>query len=196
MRKWCKGSEKGFTLVELLVAIPIIGLLGLAMAGVLIQLLRSDRITQGMTAIRQVQAAGDRVSRDGVQAQSVTFGADNMTSPSWYLNLSWTGEWMDDSDDFVLRSENVTYTLVANGSWYELRRYGIVQMSVDGVSQPTHYSTSTVGRYLDRSQMSCQWEDINGDGELEEITFAFKVVSVVGTKTQERTYNITPRPQH
>jgi prepilin-type N-terminal cleavage/methylation domain-containing protein len=196
MRKWLKGSENGFTLVELLVAIPIIGLLGLAMGGVLIQLLRSDRITQGMTAVRQVQAAGDRVSQDGVQAQYVTFGADNMTSPSWYLNLSWTGEWMDDSGDFVLRSENVTYTLVPFNGQYNLQRHEISQITV-GTAAPTNTDlTSIVGRYLDRSQMSCQWEDINGDGELEEITFAFKVVSVVGTKTEERTYNITPRPQH
>ncbi len=67
--KWFKRNEKGFTLVEFLVAIPIIGLLGLAMGAVLIQLLHSDRISQRMVAVRQVQAAGDRVSQDGVQAQ-------------------------------------------------------------------------------------------------------------------------------
>ena len=195
MKKWCKGSEKGFTLIEILVAIPIIGLLGLAMGGVLIQLLRSDRITQGMTAVRQVQAAGDRVSQDGVQAQYVTFGSA-ITSDNWSLNLRWTGEWMDDSDDLVVRSANVTYTLVPFNGQYNLQRHEISQIKV-GTAAPTNTDlTSIVGRYLDRSQMSCQWEDINGDGVLEEITFAFKVVSVVGTKTQERTYNITPRPQH
>jgi prepilin-type N-terminal cleavage/methylation domain-containing protein len=184
MKKWCKSSEKGFTLVELLVAIPIIGLLGLAMGGVLIQLLRSDRITQGMTAIRQVQAAGDRVSQDGVQAQYVTFGSA-ITSDNWSLNLRWAGEWMD-GGTYNNRRENVTYTLVPKNGRYELRRYEIVQRRVGTVEQPTENITSIVGRYLDRSQMSCLWNSDNS-------TFAFKVVSVVGTKTEARTYSISPR---
>ena len=185
MKKWCKGSEKGFTLIELLVAIPIIGLLGLAMGGVLIQLLHSDRITQGMMASRQVQAAGDRVSQDGVQAQYVTFGSA-MTSDNWSLNLRWSGEWMD-GGTYNNRRENVTYRLVnpVNGR-YELQRYEIVQRRVGTVEQPTENITSIVGRYLDRSQMSCLWNSDNS-------TFAFKVVSVVGTKTEARTYNISPR---
>jgi prepilin-type N-terminal cleavage/methylation domain-containing protein len=184
MKKWCKSSEKGFTLIELLVAIPIVGLLGLAMGGVLIQLLRSDRITQGMVAVRQVQAAGDRVSQDGVQAQYVTFGSA-MTSDNWSLNLRWAGEWMD-SGTYNNRRENVTYTLVPRNGRYELQRYEIVQRRVGTVEQPSENITSIVGRYLDRSQMSCQWNSDNS-------TFAFKVVSVVGTKTEERTYNISPR---
>ena len=190
MKKWVKGSEKGFTLVEVLVAIPIIGLLGLAMGGVLIQLLHSDRITQGMVAVRQVQSTGDRVSQDGVQSQYVTFGGD-MTSDNWSLNLRWTGEWLDDSGINNSRSENVTYTLVPMNGRYNLQRHEIIQIKV-GTAAPTTQPavTSIVGRYLDRSQMSCQWLTSGNE------TFAFKVVSVVGTKTEERTYNITPRPQH
>ncbi len=190
MKKWCKGSEKGFTLIELLVAIPIIGLLGLAMGGVLIQLLRSDRITQGMMAVRQVQAAGDRVSQDGVQAQYVTFGS-SMTSDNGFLNLRWTGEWMDDSGTYNSRSEDVTYYLEAMNGRYDLQRHDIVWIKV-GTAAPTAQPevVTTVARYLDATQMSCQWLDIKQE------TFAFEVVSVLGTRTEERTYNITPRPQH
>jgi prepilin-type N-terminal cleavage/methylation domain-containing protein len=182
-----KRNEKGFTLVELLVAIPIIGLLGLAMGAVLIQLLHSDRISQRMVAVRQVQAAGDRVSQDGVQTQYVTFG-DNMTDEDWALDFAWTGEWMDESGDYVLRTVNVTYTLVPVDGLYELQRHEIRQLTVDGDETDTEV-TSTVAQYLDADQMWCQWE---GSGEVE---LSFKVVSVVGTKTEERTYHITPRPQ-
>jgi len=181
-----KRNEKGFTLVELLVAIPIIGLLGLATGAVLIQLLHSDRITHQMVAVREVQAAGDRVSQDGVQAQYVTFG-DDMTDEDWSLNLVWTGEWMDESGDYVLRYENVTYTLVPADGLHELQRHEIRQLTVDGVETDSEV-TATVAKNLDVDQMWCQWED-SGD-----TMFSFKVVSVVGTKTEERTYNISPRP--
>jgi prepilin-type N-terminal cleavage/methylation domain-containing protein len=180
-----KGREKGFTLVELLVAIPIIGLLGLAMGAVLIQLLHSDRISQRMVAVRQVQAAGDRVSLDGVQAQSVEGVGDDMTSDDWSLKLSWNGEWTDGTG-YNTRKVNVTYTLVPGNAGYELQRHEVAVMKV-GTNETTRDVTSTVAQYLDRSQMSCQWEDAN------EMTIAFRVVSVVGTKVEERTYNVTPR---
>ena len=185
--KWFNRSERGFTLVELLVAIPIIGLLGLGMGAVLIQLLHSDRISQRMVAVRQVQSAGDRVSQDGVQAQYVTFGND-MTSPGWSLNLSWTGQWTDDSGQLNGRNVNVTYTLVPVNGLYELQRHEVAQITV-GTSTTNRDLTSTFGEYLDAGQMSCQW--LASDNN----TLAFKVVSVVGTKTEERTYNITPRSQ-
>jgi prepilin-type N-terminal cleavage/methylation domain-containing protein len=184
--KWCKGSEKGFTFVELLVAIPIMGLLGLAMGAVLIQLVRSDRVNQSMLAVRQVEIAGDRVSQDGVQAQYVTFGT-SMTSTSGFLNLRWAGEWIDDSGTYNNRSENVTYTLVPVNGRYNLQRHETIQLKV-GAAAPTNTDlTSIVGQYLDASQMSCQW--LASDNN----TLGFKVVSVVGNKTEERTYNITPR---
>ncbi len=196
--KWFKGKEEGFTLVELLVAIPIIGLLGVAMGAVLIQLLHSDRISQRVLAVRQVQVAGDRVSQDAVQAQSVTFG-DDMTDPGWSLELSWSGEWTDENGDYNIRAVDVTYTLVAANGKYELQRHEVSQNSIG--SDPDHMDvtpkdiTTTVGEHLDASQMSCQWLDTNGDGEANEddAIFALKVVSVVGTKTEERTYNISPR---
>jgi prepilin-type N-terminal cleavage/methylation domain-containing protein len=192
--KWFMNREKGFTLVELLVAIPIIGLLGLAMGAVLIQLLHSDRISQQMVAVRQVQAAGDRVSLDGVQAQYVTFGG--MTDNTGFLILSWAGEWLDDDGTYNRRDMDVTYKLVLVPSTgdYNLERHESATITVGFVTTTSPEVISTVARYLDPSQMSCQWQDTNGDGNPEEYTFAFKVVSVLGTKTEERTYNVTPRP--
>jgi type II secretory pathway pseudopilin PulG len=185
MMKWFKGREKGLSLVELLVAIPIIGLLGLAMGAVLIQLLQSDRVSQRMTAVRQVQAAGDRVSQDGLQAQSVNFG-DNMTSADWSLEFSWSGDWVDENGDYNFRDVEVTYTLVPFNGLYELQRHEVAEITV-GTDTENRDVTITVGRYLDAGQMSCDW--LASDNS----SFAFKVVSVVGTKTEERTYNIVPR---
>ena len=183
--KFFKRSERGFTLVELLVAIPIIGLLGLAMGAVLVQLLHSDRISQRMVAVRQVQAAGDRVSQDGVQAQVVTFG-DDMTDITWSLNMEWSGQWTDNTGTYNARMVNVTYTLVPAKGKYELQRHEVSQTTVGTTTENKDFTT-TVGEYLDVSQMSCQWVDSSNK------SFSFKVVAVVGTKTEERTYTITPR---
>ena len=185
--KWLKGKEKGFTLVELLVAIPIIGLLGVAMGAVLIQLLHSNSISHRMLAVRQVQVAGDRVSQDGVQAQSVTFGED-LTDPAWSLNLGWSGDWTDEDGNYTNRAVQVTYTLVADNGMYDLQRHEERDVTVGVGTEPVHTDiTNTVSEHLDASQMSCQWQ--NSDN----LTLVLKVVSVVGTKTEERTYNISPR---
>jgi prepilin-type N-terminal cleavage/methylation domain-containing protein len=186
--KWFKRNEKGFTLVEILVAIPIMGLLGLAMVAVLIQFLHSHKISDHMVAVRQVEVAGDKVSQDGVQAQFISFG-DNMTDEDWSLELSWAGEWIDENGDYVRRSEDVAYTLVqADSGLYELHRDATREVSVDGDVETTH-TINTVALHLDASQMSCEWV---GTGENE---FSFRIVSVVGVKTEARTYNISPRTE-
>ena len=182
--RFFKRNEKGFTLVELLVAIPIIGLLGLAMGAVLMQLLRSDNISERMLAVRQVQVAGDKVSQDAVQAQTVTFRT--MTDSAGFLNLYWTGQWEDDAGAFVSRTVNVTYTLVPAKGKYELQRHEVSQETVGATTQNRDFTT-TVGEYLDASQMSCQW------ASSDNTSFALKVVAVVGTKVEDRTYTISPR---
>jgi prepilin-type N-terminal cleavage/methylation domain-containing protein len=184
--RFFKRNEKGFTLVELLVAIPIIGLLGLAMGAVLIQLLHSDSINERMLAVRQVQVAGDRVSKDGIQAQDVAFG-DDMTASDWSLHMTWSGDWMSDNSEHVMRSVDVTYTLEAAKGLYELKRYEIRQTTVNSTPQATEYYENIAGEYLDASQMYCQWTGS------ENGAFSIKLVSVVGTKTEERIYSITPR---
>ena len=195
MKRRLRGNEKGFSLIELLAAVVIMGVLGIAIGGVLIQLQRANRITHEMTAVRQVQAAGDMVSLDGLQAQSIVMGS-GMTDSAGFLQLSWIGEWTDDEGDYNLRARDITYYLEdedGDGS-FVLRRYEITEWTVDGDDISPDPTDAVVARNLDASEMSCEWTDTTGDGNPDTETFAFTVVSVVGTRTEERTYDITPRP--
>lgn len=195
MKRRLRGNEKGFSLIELLAAVVIMGVLGIAIGGVLIQLQRANRITHEMTAVRQVQAAGDMVSLDGLQAQSIVMGS-GMTDSAGFLQLSWIGEWTDDEGDYNLRARDITYYLEdedGDGS-FVLRRYEITEWTVDGDDISPGPTDAVVARNLDASEMSCEWTDTTGDGNPDTETFAFTVVSVVGTRTEERTYDIAPRP--
>lgn len=187
-----RRGEKGFTLVELLAAVIVMGILGIAIGGVLIQLQRSDRITHEMTAVRQVQAAGDRVSMDGLQAQYIEMGS-SMTDNIGFLHVSWIGEWTDD-EGYNLRTRSITYTLVANGDQYDLLRAENCTWSIDGDDVDCADTSTVIAQHLDADEMSCAWLDTSGDGTPDTETFAFTVVCTVGTRTEERTYDITPRP--
>ena len=90
-----KLGEKGFTYIELIVALAILGLIGSATATATFQVLRvTERNNDHMTVVRQVQNAGYWLSRDAQMAQSVT--ADGLTSPD-FLVLNWTErDYVDD----------------------------------------------------------------------------------------------------
>ena len=62
----------------------------------------------------------------------------------------------------------------------------VSQETVGATTQNRDFTT-TVGEYLDASQMSCQW------ASSDNTSFALKVVAVVGTKVEDRTYTISPR---
>ncbi len=98
-----KLDEKGFTYIELVVAMVIIALVASAAGAATFQVLKgTKRNNDHITAVRQVQNAGYRISRDAQMAQSMT--ADNLTLPD-FLVLRWT-EW-DDANNPTYHS--VTY---------------------------------------------------------------------------------------
>ncbi|MFC1966513.1 type II secretion system protein J [Chloroflexota bacterium] len=91
-----KPGEKGFTYVELLLAITIMALASVAAGAAIFQVFKNiQRNNDHITAVRQVQNAGYWIGRDALMALHVNT-TDNLTPPD-FLALNWT-EWDDDGD--------------------------------------------------------------------------------------------------
>ena len=170
--KWIKGKEEGLTLVEVLVALPIAALVAAAATGVIVQVLNAADNSPRMVAMRQVQTAGDWVSRDGVQAQFVNIGAGN----GFPLNLTWT-----DQDDGEVHQIIYSLPEMPPGSG------GLKQVEREEKINGATHATTIVGQYIDASATSCQWTDVT------ESAFTFTVTAKVEQQTESRTYEIKPR---
>ncbi len=172
-----KPGEKGFTLIELLVAITIIALASGAAGTAIFQVLRNtERNSDLMTAVRQVENAGYQISRDAGMAQSVNATA-NLTLPD-FLILSWTEQ--DTGDDY-----EVTYTLedMPEGQLKTMLR----NQSVNGGSS----NITFVAQYIDPDPEKTSGNFTSG-------TLTLTVTSTVGvgslTQSETRIYEIVPRP--
>jgi prepilin-type N-terminal cleavage/methylation domain-containing protein len=100
--KKSSNRPNGFTLVEILVALAITGLIGGAIATSIVQMFDINRQnTDSITAQRQVQQVGSNMSRDGQNAQVVNPNPGG----TGLVRFTWT-EW--DGDLIV-----VTYNLSA-----------------------------------------------------------------------------------
>lgn len=187
--RWLGGRERGVTLIELLVAIPIGALVAAAAAGTIIQLMNTNNISADMTAVRQVQFAGDWVSRDGVQAQSGDNISDNIsTGLGMPFTLKWS-YWDTGASPPVNETHQVTYSLVnmPSGSLKQLQRHEVVK-DKNGVTISD--TTITVAEYISSSATSCVWQWTNG---VRQPLFIFTIKAVVGQKTESRTYQVRPR---
>lgn len=85
-----KSSEKGFTLIEVLISVTIMVLASGAAGAAIFQIMRNtERNSDHMTVVRQVENAGYWISRDVQMAQSAA--TDNLSPPD-FLVANWT-EW-------------------------------------------------------------------------------------------------------
>jgi len=106
-------NQKGFTLIELLITVAILAVIGVVIQAVIVEVIQSNRTSNHMVAVRQVQQAGYYVSKDGLQAQDID-GNLTISSP---LHLNWT--------DWDGQSYDITYTLEPMqpmGTLYRLHR--------------------------------------------------------------------------
>ena len=165
MKTIWKG-QRGFSLIELLVAIPIAALISTAATGAIFQIFTSNRTGNDVIAFRQVQTAGDWVSRDALQAQSIPQEGD-IPFP---FGFNWT-DWDNDTHEVVYSLINMP-----SGTLKQLQRQETI-----GVDK----TTIIVGQYIDHSQTSC-----NRTGNI----IAFTITASVAQQTATRIYEIKPRP--
>jgi len=168
-----RRDQRGITLLELLVAIALVGLLSAGIAGMISQLLTiSTRASNHMVAVRQVQQAGKEVSKDALQAQTLESG----NSSGLLLTLAWI-EW--DTGDL----HEVIYVLadMPSGEFKRLQR----SLTITPPEEEPTTIVSVVAQYIDPDQTSCVWSS-------GELTFA--VTATVGGQSETREYEVKPRP--
>ena len=165
MKKLKKG-ERGFTLIEMLVVIVLIGLISGGITAAIMQILTiNHRASNHMICVRQVQQAGKEVSKDTLQAQAV-----NVTGSQYHLvTLTWD-EW----------ATNDTHTV----------EYELVDIT-DGIGklQRTHNDDEVriIAQYIVTNQTS--FVPVAGNDSYE-----FRVTATLGTESETRIYEIKPRP--
>lgn len=122
-----KTKQMGFTLVELAVAVAIMGAIGATAAMAVNQVSRGTEYSNNsITAVQQVKNAGYWISRDVQKAHSVI--AENLTAPEFMI-IEWT-EW-DEHDNPI----------------YHTIKYLIEDLN-DGIGKLTrdHWSSDGVNR--------------------------------------------------
>jgi len=179
--KKLKKDEKGFTFIELLIAILLTGIVASAITGTILYVFNVNFSTANrMTAVRQVRNVGFWVTPDVQMAQCVD-------TESEFLKLTWT-DWATNY------THEITYSLeyMSSGELMMLKR----EHKIDSVLD----STTIVAEYIDPAEASCDWDcncDCYWDGEgcnWEDAQLTFEVTATVGGQSETREYEVKPRP--
>jgi len=180
MRRWglIHKDQEGITLVELLLAIVLVGMISLGITmGISQVLIINARASNHMIAVRQVQQAGDRVSKDVLQAQNVTWSTGDT---GFFLTLAW--------QDLEGGVNEVVYTLEEMPSPHDPNPLRVLERkhTINGDS-----STTIVARYLHP-------DDTKVVPDPDGRKLVFTATAIVGNGPQQavetRQYEVEPRP--
>ncbi|MCK4369081.1 MAG: type II secretion system protein [Dehalococcoidales bacterium] len=169
-------NQRGFTLIELMIAIAIAGVITGATTITIFQVIDGSTHTSNhMTAVRQVQNAGYWVSHDTQMAQDVDTGNDPLGT-GFPLILTWT-EW-DSSDEYW-----IVYRIVDNS----LRRDEYINREPDGDPDGTLVFEYIINTDPDTGELKTYCEFPDG-------VLVFTVTATVQEQSETRVYEILPRP--
>jgi prepilin-type N-terminal cleavage/methylation domain-containing protein len=162
-------DEKGFTFIELLIAILLTGIVASAITGMILYVFNVNFSTANrMAAVRQVRNVGFWVTPDVQMAKNVTTGG-----PSDFLTLTWQ-EWDTGY------SHKITYSLedMSSGEFKILKR----EHYDSGLESTT---TIILAEYIDPTETDCAF---SGD------KLTFTVTANVGGQIETRVYEVKRRP--
>lgn len=166
-------GQKGITLIEMLVAVTLVGLLAGGIAATISQVWAiSFGASDHMVAVRQVQQAGDRISKDVQQARAVELSGTD------FLTVSWQDYETKDLHTVVYTLEDMPDGLK------KLQRS--LEVTPDEDEPTTTTTVSIVAQYIDANGTNF---DVRDDG-----VYVLKVTATVGRYSVERDYEIERRP--
>jgi len=174
-----KRNQKGFTVIELAVAVAIIALIGSAAATTTFQVIAgAERSSDHMAAVWQVQNAGYWIGHDAQMAEDVV--VDNLEYPN-FLVLTWT-EKDYDKDDSTYHS--VTY-------FFEDLSNGVGKLKRDHRSSAGANQCSLVAEciYYDPDDL-----DNTSKASYQSPVLTVKLTAIFGEAQESREYQITKRP--
>ena len=200
-------KQRGFTAVELLIGVALIGIIGGAIATTVAQTFSGSSLSSiQMTAINNVRNAGDWITRDAQQAQAWksslvpedTTSGDwiNLTAPPDGIKFVWY-EYDPNTYPSITTEITVTYTIAAGST--NLTRAESSRTKVGGVWSASSNSQSIqVARNIKQVRRAFIFMD--AAGEYADTNFLkVEITSIVttGNKSAEETriFEIRMRPQ-
>ena len=166
------SNQKGFTLIEMLIAVAIAGIIGAAATMAVHQVITIPTISNDHNiAINQVRNAVHWISRDAVAAQTVNA---TLSNPK-FLELTRT-----DWDDDELHTTTYSFESMPDGL-NNLKR---------SETDNTGTKTITIAQYIESKATGiteCSWDAING-------VLTVTITATVNDITETREFEVNPRP--